>query len=74
MDNRPTLDDDARKKAQEQYVEEFAAKKGMTVDQLENRLLSDLAAGVPDRETMTILTNMFHAAERITSRQKEQQP
>ena len=69
MDNRPTLGDD-RKQAQEQYIVKFAAAKGMTVEQLENRLLSDLAAGVHDHDTMVILTNMFRTAERITSRQQ----
>ena len=68
MDNRPTLGDD-RKQAQEQYIVKFAAAKGMTVEQLENRLLSDLAAGVPAEE-LVILTNMFRTAERITSRQQ----
>ncbi len=64
-------DSDQRKLAQEKYIQDLAAQVGMTVAQLENHIMYDLAAGVPDRETMTILTNMFHAAERVNANPKE---
>jgi len=60
-----------RKAAQEQYITRLAAECGITTDALENRLLSDLAAGVPNQKTMVILTNMFHAAERVNANPKE---
>ncbi len=54
------------KTAQEEYVQEFAAEKGITVAQLGNRLLNDLAAGVPE-ETMNILARMYATCERVTA-------
>ena len=58
--------DARRKAAQEKYIIDLAAKKGITVGQLESRLLRDLNAGVP-ADMLAILTNMFHAAERVTA-------
>jgi len=37
------------------------------VEQLESRLLNDLAAGAPDEKTMNILAGMFAACERVTA-------
>lgn len=62
------FEDEKRKKAQEDYIANLAAEQGMTVEALSNRIMCDLMAGVPDRQTMTILTNMFHAAERVNGR------
>jgi len=58
--------DAQRKRAQEAHIQELAASKGLTVDQLSCRLLSDLAAGVPDEGTMNILAGMYAACERVT--------
>jgi len=58
-----------RKAAQEQYIRDLAADRGETTEQLETMLMVNLCAGAPDRPTMTILTNMFHAAERVNAKQ-----
>lgn len=64
----PLCADCARIQAQEDYIANLATEKGMTVEALGNRIMYDLMAGVPDRQTMIILTNMFHAAERVNGR------
>jgi len=58
--------DAARKHAQEEYIVRFAESKGMTVEQLESRLLRDMAAGAPTEKAMNILGGMYAACERVT--------
>jgi len=54
-----------RKAAQEEYIIQLAERHGITTEQLETRIITDLAGGVPDEQTMTILTNMLEAARRV---------
>ena len=68
MDNQSIASlDEKRKQAQQDYVIQMAAEKSMTMEQLETHILHDICAGVPTEETANILTNMFHACQRVTA-------
>jgi len=54
-----------RKQAQEEYIIALAEERGITTDVLKTRIITDLATGVPDEQTMTILSNMLAAARRV---------
>ena len=54
-----------RKAAQEEYIITLAKERGITTEALETRIIVDLAGGVPDEQTMAILTNMLEAARRV---------
>ena len=62
--------DAQRKQAQEDYIVNLAAAKGITTDALETRIITDLAGGVPSHKTMTILTNMLAAARRVNGNEE----
>jgi len=59
-----------QKQAQEQYIRDLAAERGLTTKQLEARIVGDLCGYLP-LEIANILLGMLEAARRVNGNQEE---
>jgi len=59
-----------QKQAQEQYIRDLAAERGLTTEQLEARIVGDLCGYLP-LETANILLGMLEAARRVNTKEDQ---